>query len=101
MAIPVLQNAIGIRIEPGLTARMDERVGRAGCPRLSNLLLEGCHAVIQGTASALLEDYKEAGQTPGYDGFRKQWLESMPIMCNNCLAYCDDSPLVRRLEVKW
>jgi len=100
-AIPVLQNALGIRIEPGLTAKMDERVGRAGCPRLSNLLLEGCHGVIQGTASAMLEDYKEAGQTPGYDAFRKRWLESMPIMRNTCLAYCDNSPLIGRLEVKW
>ncbi len=100
-AIPKLQNAVGVRIERGLTAIIDETVGRPGCPRLANLLLEGCHAVLQGTAATLLEDYREEGQALSWDDYRKCWLESMPIMRNSCLAYSDMSPLIQRLRIKW
>lgn len=100
-AIPRLQNAVGVRIERGLTATIDGTVGRSGCPRLANLLLEGCHAVLQGTAAILLEDYGQEGRVPSWDEFRKRWLESMPIMRNSCLAYRDTSPLIQRLGIKW
>jgi len=88
-------------IERGLTAKIDEMVGRPGCPRLGNMLLESCHAVLQCTASAMLEDYREQHEIPERDVFKKRWLESMPIMRDSCLAYSDSSPLVRRLGVKW
>ncbi len=97
-AIPKLQNAVGVRIERGLTAVIDEKVGRPGCPRMANLLLEGCHAVLQGTAIALLEDCRAEGRVPSGDEFKKRWLESVPIMRNSCLAYRDlssPSPRVR------
>ncbi len=99
--IPHLQNAVGVRIERGLTAVIDEKVGRPGCPRLANLVLEGCHAVLQGTVTTLLEDCEEEGQVPNEDEFKKRWLESMPLMENTCLAYCDASPLIQRLGIKW
>ncbi len=86
-AIPKLQNAVGLRIEHGLTAVIDEKVGRPGCPRMANLLLEGCHAVLQGTAATLLEDYGAEGRVLNGDEFKKRWLESVPIMRNSCLAY--------------
>jgi hypothetical protein len=100
-AIPKLQEAVGVCIERGLTATIDRDVGRPGCPRMANLLLEGCHAFFQGTAVALLEDFSRKGQALNWDEFRKRWLESMPIMKNTCLAYCDASPLIQRLGVNW
>jgi hypothetical protein len=101
LAIPFLQNAVGVKIGPGLTATIDEKVGRPGCPRLANLVLENCHAVLQGTIGSVLEDYQKHCQTPSLDELRKRWLEGMPMMRNSCLAYSDESELIRRLGVKW
>ncbi len=100
-AIAKLQEAVGVRIERGLTATIDRTVGRLGCPRMANLLLEGCHAFLQGTAVTLMDDYSSKGKALNWDEFRKLWLESMPIMRNTCLAYSDTSPLIRRLGIKW
>jgi len=100
-AIHKLQEALGVRIERGLTANIDRTVGRPGCPRLANLLLEGCHAFLQGTATSLVEDCNQKGQTLSWDEYRKLWLESMPMMRNTCLAYSDTSPLIQRLGIRW
>jgi hypothetical protein len=100
-AIPKLQEAVGVRIERGLTATIDRTVGRPGCPRMANLLLEGCHAFLQGTVLSLMEDFSRQGQTLSWDEYKKCWLESMPIMRNTCLAYSDTSPLVQKLGIKW
>jgi hypothetical protein len=101
LAIPFLQNAVGVKIAPGLTAKIDEAVGRPGCPRLANLVLESCHAVLQGTIGLLMEEFQKQDCDPTWDELRKKWLESMPVMRNTCLAYSDNSALIRKLGVKW
>ena len=101
LAIPRLQATVGVRIERGMTATIDKKVGRPGCPRLANLLLEGCHASLQATAVSLAENFRKKGQDLNWDEYRKLWLESMPIMRNSCLAYSDTGPLIRRLGVEW
>jgi hypothetical protein len=99
-AVEVLRNAVGLGLRPGLTAAVDERVGRKGCPHLANLLLEACHGMIQGTLGAEIKDSRASRATGvelTWDEVRGRWLESMPMLRNSCLAYRDDSPLMARL----
>ena len=42
----LLQEAVGMRIEPGLTNKVKKQIGRAGCRHYATLLLECCHSVI-------------------------------------------------------
>ncbi|MDP2726911.1 MAG: DUF2889 domain-containing protein, partial [Dehalococcoidia bacterium] len=55
-ALDRLQKAVGLRIAKGLTATVDEEIGRQGCPHMGNLLLESCHASIQGMLGVQLEE---------------------------------------------
>lgn len=98
-AVDALQNAVGLGLRPGLTATVDERLARQGCPHLANLFLEACHGVIQGTLGAEIEDSRSAGLAPTWDEVRGRWLEGMPMLHDTCLSYRHDSPLMQRLGV--
>ncbi|MCL4508246.1 MAG: DUF2889 domain-containing protein [Chloroflexi bacterium] len=98
-AVAALQGAVGLAVRPGLTAAVDQKIMRHGCPHLGNLLLEACHSVIQGTLGAEIEDLRAAGEDPNWDQVRGKWLGSMPMLHNSCLAYSAESPLMRRLAV--
>jgi hypothetical protein len=89
-AIGKLQNAVGLRIAKGLTATVDEVVGRQGCPHLANLLLEGCHATIQGMLGVQLEEGHLRGDSPDWDQVLRRWLKELPILANACLALQDE-----------
>ncbi len=91
-AIDVLQKAVGMRIQKGLTATVDEVIGRQGCPHLGNLLLEGCHAAIQGMLGVQLEESHLNGNSD-WDSVRHQWAQSLPFLADSCLAYRDGGPL--------
>jgi predicted metal-dependent phosphoesterase TrpH len=43
-AIEPLQEALGMRIEPGLRERVQKSIGRKACRHFANILLECCHA---------------------------------------------------------
>lgn len=92
------QRAVSMRIAPGLTATADELIGRQGCPHLNNLFLESCHAVLQATLAAHLQDARAAGLNLSRDELRQGWLEKVPLVQDKCLAYRGDSPLMARLE---
>lgn len=85
-AVDKLQDAVGLRITKGLTATVDEVVGRQGCPHLANLLLEGCHATIQGMLGVQLEEGHLRGHDSDWDDVRRRWVEGLPILANTCLA---------------
>lgn len=92
-ALDKLERAVGLRIAKGLTATVDEQIGRQGCPHLGNLLLEGCHAAIQGMLGVQLEESHLHGNSD-WDAVRRRWAQSLPFLPNSCLAYRDGSPLV-------
>ncbi|TAK30637.1 MAG: DUF2889 domain-containing protein [Chloroflexota bacterium] len=97
-----MQAAVGLRVAPGLTATVDQVIGRAGCPHMANLLLESCHAVIQATLGARLQEWRNRTHQPNvdWDALRREWLEHTPMMIDTCLAYDAEGPLLRRLGVK-
>ncbi len=92
-AVDKLQLAVGMRIQKGLTSTVDERIGRQGCPHLGNLLLEGCHAAIQGMLGVQLEE-SHLNDDSDYDAVRHRWAQSLPFLPHSCLAYQDGGPLL-------
>jgi hypothetical protein len=80
-----LKEAIGYRIEPGLTLKVDENIGRRGCPHLANLLLECCHALIEGGIAKYIDlrdiDIKRA---------ERLWLQDIPLIKGGCVVYSDN-----------
>ncbi len=93
LAMDKLQRAVGLRIGKGLTATVDEEIGRQGCPHLGNLLLESCHAAIQGMLGVQLEE-SHLHDHSDWDAVRRRWAQSLPFLPNSCLAYRDGGPLV-------
>lgn len=74
-AVPVLQNAVGLRLnQEDLAARVNREVGRKGCRHFANLLLECADAVIQAVTSG------EAMQQG-----------SLPNLQRRCMAYSETS----------
>ena len=92
VAVEKLQRAVGMRIGKGVTSTVDEEIGRQGCPHLGNLLLEGCHAAIQGMLGVQLEESHLHGVSD-WDAVRYRWAQSLPFLANSCLAYRDAGPL--------
>lgn len=43
-AIEPLQEAVGLRIEPGMRQKIQKSIGRSACRHFANVLLECCHA---------------------------------------------------------
>lgn len=98
-ALGVLQRAVGLGVRPGLTAAVDELIGRQGCPHLANLLLECCHGVIQGTLGAVVQDSRQSQDGLDWDGITATWLERFPLLQNGCLAYRQGGRLMSSIPV--
>jgi len=84
-AVPLLQNAVGLRLDaPDLISTVNRRVGREGCRHFANLLLECCDAVMR---CAIFEKWPEA-ENKGVvrEDYLRQRLEELPFMKNSCLT---------------
>jgi len=46
-SVAPLQDAVGLRIEPGLRQKVQKSVGRSACRHFANILLECCHAAAE------------------------------------------------------
>lgn len=88
-ALEALDSAVGLKIERGLTALVDEKVGRRGCPHMANLLLESCHAVIEGSLVPYLLDGERSGDIRGESA--RRWLEDNPRIKDTCAAYSGEA----------
>ncbi|MFZ5633150.1 MAG: DUF2889 domain-containing protein [Bacillota bacterium] len=85
-AVPVLQSAVGLRLDdPGLVGTVNRKVGREGCRHFANLLLECCDAILR---CALFERWPEEskkGRTR--EGFLKERLREMTFLKNSCMIF--------------
>lgn len=84
-SVPLLQNAVGLRLgDPGLASTINRKVGREGCRHFANLLLECCDAVAR---CALFENPPGAGKGgSAREEHLKKRLEEIPFMKDTCLA---------------
>jgi hypothetical protein len=95
-ALAALAHARGLEVKKGLTLRMEETVGgKDGCSHLTNLVMEACHASVQGqylslrgSSGGLLDEMTPTERT-------KWFLTTRPQMIDSCAAYRGDAPIVR------
>ncbi len=94
-ALASLKGALGLEIKRGLTQRMEQTIGgKDGCSHLTNVVMEACHASVQGQYLALKDSFGDIldEMTPTE---RLKWFITMrPAMIDSCVAYRDDSPAV-------
>jgi len=93
----ILQRAVGMRIEAGLTDKVKKQIGRAGCRHYATLLLECCHAVVSASIGFAKQDLEDEGLPADDDAVRKRLLQMLPNMRNCCMVYSEQSPLMQRL----
>jgi len=94
LALPRLQKAVGLAVEPGLTAKVDTQVGRPGCPHLANLLLECAHAAIHGLMALQVDAAQEqADQRTAAAELVERCLRDIPLLEGGCLAFRPGSAL--------
>lgn len=93
--LPVLQEAVGIRIGPGLIKNINALVGnKNGCRRMADMVLEGCDQVINRFTFSTLrqaENVKEEDRAAA----QREFLKMNPQLIGSCIAYAKDSPLVK------
>ena len=83
----ILQKAVGMRIEPGLTDRVKKEIGRAGCRHYATLLLECCYALLSASIGFAGQDLEDEGLPADDDAVQKRLLEMLPNMQNSCMVY--------------
>lgn len=82
-AVPVLQNAVGLRLgAPDLASVVSRKVGRDGCRHFANLLLECCDAIMR---CALFEKWTGGGAGDPEEYLRDR-LKELPFLKNSCLS---------------
>jgi hypothetical protein len=94
----VLQDAVGMRIGPGLSEAVKKRIGRAGCRHYATLLLECCRSVVAASIVFARQDLEDEGLPADDDAVRRRMIEMLPDMRNSCLAYADERPLMKRIS---
>ena len=87
-AIPVLQKAIGMRLDEEDFARKVNRiVGKEGCTHFANLLVECCDAIRQEVIYGEWLSLKEKGVSPKKENFLKERLDSLPGLKDSCMTF--------------
>ncbi len=96
--LPVLKEAVGIRIGPGLIKNVNALVGnKTGCRRMADMILDACDQVINRFTFSTLrqaQNVKEEDRA----AVQKEFLKMNPQLIGSCIAYAKDSPLVRQEE---
>jgi hypothetical protein len=96
--LPVLQEAVGIRIGPGLIKNVNALVGsKIGCRRMADMILDGCDQVINRftfTTLRQMQNIKEEDRAAA----QREFLKMNPQLIGSCIAYAKDSPFVRQEE---
>jgi len=94
----VLQDAVGMRIGPGIAEKIKKEIGRTGCRHYATLLVECCHSVVSASIGFVRQDLEDEGLPADDDAVRRRLLETVPTLRNGCMAYSEQSPLVKRLS---
>jgi hypothetical protein len=94
-----LPRAAGLEIKKGLTMRMEEAIGgKDGCAHLTNLVMEACHASIQGQYLSLRDVFGELLDEMTPTERTKWFLMTRPQMVDSCAAYRADSPIIKEAK---
>ena len=83
----VLQQAVGMRIEPGLREKVKRQIGRAGCRHYATLLNECCDALLSASVGFARQDLEDEGLPSDTDSIRGRLLEIMPSLESYCRVF--------------
>ena len=96
--LPVLQEAEGIRIGPGLIKNINALIGnRTGCRRMADMILDGCDQVINRFTFSMLSQMTTI-KDEDKPAAQREFLKMNPQLIGSCIAYAKDSPLVKGEE---
>jgi hypothetical protein len=96
--IPVLQEAVGIRIGPGLIKNVNALIGnRTGCRRMADMILDGCDQVINKFTFSMLSQMTSI-KDEDKPAAQREFLKMNPQLLGSCIAYAKGSPLVKGEE---
>jgi len=99
-AIPLLQEAVSLRIGSGINKTVNDLVGGSeGCPKLADLILECIdEVVLRFTLPAIKES--QSGSWQERAGGVREMLRQNPGLLGSCIAFAKDSPLLEGLELE-
>ena len=93
--LPVLQEAVGIRIGPGLIKNINALIGnQAGCRRMADMILDGCDQVVNRFTFGMIRQMKPI-KDEERPAAQREFLKMNPQLIGSCIAYAKDSPLVK------
>jgi len=96
--LPILQEAVGIRIGPGLIKNVNALIGnRTGCRRMADMILDGCDQVINRFTFSMLSQMTTI-KDEDKPAAQREFLKMNPQLIGSCIAYAKDSPLVKGEE---
>jgi hypothetical protein len=83
----VLQQAMGMRIEPGLREKIKKQIGRAGCRHYGTLLIECCDAVVSASIGFARQELEDEGAPADDEAVRNRLLQMLPSLKDSCMTY--------------
>lgn len=98
-AAPMLQKAVGLQIGTGFIKAVNGLIGGSkGCPRMADLVLEGCDQVIlRFTVDPLREILTKSAEE--LIEAHKVFVTGNPRLIGSCIAFSKGSPLMAGIEV--
>lgn len=98
--IPLLQEAVGLRIGSGINKTINDLVGGSeGCPRLADLVLECIDEVVLRFTLPTIRESQSGSWEERAEGTREM-LRQNPGLLGSCIAFAKDSPLLEGLELE-
>jgi len=99
-AIPLLQEAIGLRIGSGVNKTIGDLVGGSeGCPKLADLILECIDEVVLRFTLPTIKETQSINEQERIKGTREM-LRQNPGLLGSCIAFTEGSPLLEGLELE-
>ncbi|MHA1270385.1 MAG: DUF2889 domain-containing protein [Candidatus Helarchaeota archaeon] len=93
-AADFLQNAEGLKIEPGVISKIKREISRPGCRHFGNLLIECINSIVPAILSLEWRLIKEKKTEITRTEFFKEIFNKVSIIKDFCYILSDNSPLL-------
>lgn len=98
-AATLLQKAVGLQIGTGFIKTVNSLIGESyGCPRMADLVLEGCDQVILRFTVDPLRQILTKSAEELMDA-HKMFVAGNPRLIGSCIAFSKESPLMAGVEL--
>ena len=99
VAIPLLQQAVGLRIGPGLIKSITGLIGGPkGCPKMADLILECCDQVVLHFTLRQMNKARSYTSEQDLAVAGGEMLRQNPGLIGSCIAFAEGSPLLEVLK---